>query len=311
DIPSMKDAGDIQGLLRLLSHPDPDTRWKAAEALGSLGEQALEDLLGEVDHHDPEVRLGVIEALGEIGDPRAVRPLLAILAGDPDGEIRWATALALGNLGGTHAIPGLVNALGDPDKYVRFGAAVALETLAWEPDSEEDRARSLIAKQEWSSLPFLGTPATLPLAEAARDRDPAIRARAVETLGEIGDPRGAGACGLVLRDPDSGVRWRATLASPGCGIPPMHLPLGLARRPRTGKSASIAALLNLFFLGLGYSYLDRWYGLVIFQLNLTAVVLASLVVGPLLPSLASYSLSAAFAVQTWFSARRMAEGGMG
>ena len=311
DISSMRAAEDTWGLIRLLSHPDFDTQWKAAEALGTLGEPALEALLWGLDHPDEKVRLGIIEALGEIGDARAVQPLLGILAGDTSSEIRWAAALALGHLGGEGAIPSLVNALGDPDKFVRFGAATALGGLTWEPGSDEEKALLLIAKQEWPSLPSLGAPATHPLLQATRDRDPAIRARAVDALGELGDARGAAACDLVLRDPDSEVRWRATLAFPRCGIPLMHLPMGFVRRPRIGKSPAVAALLNLFFLGLGYSYLDRWYGLVIFQVNLTAIVLASLVWGPLLPSLVSYSLSAAFAIQTWFSARRIAEEGMG
>jgi HEAT repeat protein len=310
DINSFVEAGDTRGLIRLLSHPDPDTQWRAAEALGALGGPALDDLIRELGHHDTRVRLGIIEALGDIGDPRAAPALQGILSGDPGSEIRWATALALGNLGDTGAIPPLVKALGDPDKYVRFGAALALDRLAWDPGTDEEKALLLIAKQEWPSLPSLGAGATHPLLQATRDRDPGIRARAVDTLGELGDARGAEACDHALRDPDGGVRWRATLAFPRCGIPLMHLPMGLVRRPRIGKSPFIAALLNLFFLGLGYSYLDRWYGLVIFQVNLTAIVLASLVWGPLIPYLASYSLSTVFAVQTWFSARGIAEEGM-
>ena len=206
--------------------------------------------------------------------------------------------------------PPLAQALRDPDKYVRFGAAMALGKLGWEP-AGEDRASLLIARQEWDSLPALGAPAAHPLLWATRDRDPAIRAQAVDLLGALGDARGAEACDLVLRDPDSEVRWRAVLALPRCGIPLMHLPLGLVRRPQAWKNPLVAALLNLFFLGLGYSYLERWYGLVIFQVNMTAVVLTSLVVGPFYPYLASYSISAFFAVQTWFLARRLAEERMG
>jgi hypothetical protein len=203
-----------------------------------------------------------------------------------------------------------VEALRDPDKYVRLGAAMALGRLGWEPDGE-DRALLLVARQEWDSLPALGASATNPLLWATRDPDPGIRIRAVEALGALGDARGADACDLVLRDPDGEVRWRAVLAFPRCGVPLMHLPLGLVRRPRTWKSPVVAALLNLFFLGLGYSYLERWYGLVLFQVNLTCVVVASLVVGPLYPSIASYTLSALLAVQTWFLARRLARERMG
>jgi len=306
DIPSLREAGDLGGLIGLLSHPDPGVQEQAARALGTLGEPATRHLLAELDHPDTGVRLGIIEALGDIGDAGAVPDLLRILGDDGAGsETRWAAALALGNLGDPAAVPSLFRTLRDPDKYVRFGAAMALGKLGREPAGGEDRAYLLVARQEWDSLPALGADATHPLLWATRDRDPAVRAKAVDTLGLLGDARGAEACGLVLRDPDSEVRWRATLAFPRIGIPLMHLPLGLVRRPRTGKSPHVAALLNLLFLGLGYSYLDRWYGLIIFQLNLTGVVLASLVWGPLLPYLASYTLSAILAVQTWYMARRL------
>ena len=310
DIPSLTAAGDIDRLIGLLSHPDPGVQEQAARALAGLGKQATHHLLGELDHFDPMVRLGVVEALGDIGDPSAVPPLVQLLSGEKSRDVRWAITLALGNTGDPAAIPPLVQALRDPDKYVRFGTAMALGKLGWEPAGEE-RALLLIARQEWDSLPALGAPAAHPLLWATRDRDPAIRAQAVDLLGALGDARGAEACDLVLRDPDSEVRWRAVLALPRCGIPLMHLPLGLVRRPRKWKSPAVAALLNLFFLGLGYSYLERWYGLVIFQVNMTFVVLASLVVGPFYPYLASYILSAFFAVHTWFFARRLVEERMG
>jgi HEAT repeat protein len=310
DIPTLRESGDIDGLIRLLSHPDQGVQEQAARALATLGEKATRYLTLELDHVDPGARLGIVEALGEIGDPTAVPSLVRALSLEKSGEVRWAIALALGNAGDPAAIPPLVQALRDPDKYVRFGTAMALGKLGWEP-SGEDRALLLIARQEWDSLPALGAWALQPLLWATRDPDPSIRARAVDLLGALGDARGADACDLVLRDPDSEVRWRAVLAFPRCGIPLMHLPLGLVRRQRTWKSPAVAALLNLFFLGLGYSYLERWYGLVIFQVNMTLVVLASLVVGPSYPYLASYAVSALFAVQTWFLANRLVAERMG
>ncbi|MDD1667559.1 MAG: HEAT repeat domain-containing protein [Methanomicrobiales archaeon] len=310
DIPALRDAGDIDGLIELLSHPDQEVQEQAARALATVGEQATRYLTLELDHVDPGARLGIVEALGDTGDPAAVPALIRALRGEKSSEVRWAITLALGNAGDPAAIPPLVQALRDPDKYVRFGTAMALGKLGWEP-AGEDRAYLLIARQEWDSLPAIGADAAHPLLWATRDPDPSIRAKAVDLLGALGDARGADACDLVLRDPDSEVRWRAVLAFPRCGIPLMHLPLGLVRRPRKWKNPVVASLLNLFFLGLGYSYLERWYGLIIFQVNMTTVVLLSLVVGPFYPYLVSYIISAFFAVQTWFLARRLAEERMG
>ena len=311
DVPTLEAAGDVPGLLELLSHPDPETQREASRALSRLGRRATGDLLGVIGHPDPGVRLGVVEVLGESGNPGAAGPLVRLLGTEKNRDVRMAAALALGNTGDAGAVPALVQALQDPDKYVRFGAATALGKLGWQPAGGDERALLLMARDEWDSLPPLGGRAVHPVLWATRDADPAVRARAVDILGSLGDARVAGACDLVLRDPDSEVRWRATLALPRCGIPLRHLPLGLVRRPRAGKSPAIAAILNLFFLGLGYSYLDRWYGLLIFQVNLTAIVLASLIWGPLLPALASYTLSALLAVQTWLTARRARREAMG
>ncbi|HMA04318.1 MAG TPA: HEAT repeat domain-containing protein [Methanomicrobiales archaeon] len=309
DIPALQAAGDTRELIGLLSHPNPDTRWRAAEALGTLGGPAVDDLIRELHRHDPQVRLGVVEALGAIGDPRAAPSLLGILSGDGSEEVRWAAALALGDTGDASAVPALAAALRDPSKYVRFGAAVALGNLGWEPAGGEEEACLLIARQDWASLPALGAEAVAPLIRASRDGDPSIRAQAVGILGEVGGPGSGEVCDGVLRDPDGEVRWRATLAFPRCGIPLIRLPMGLARRARPGKSPAVAAFLNLLFLGLGYNYLGRWYGFLLFQLNLTAIVLASLVLGPLIPYAASYALSTPIAVQTWYLAQRSEEAG--
>lgn len=307
DIPKMREAKDIRGLMRLLTHPDPDIQWKAAEALGTLGEHALEDLLLGLSHRDKRVRLGIIEALGAIGDPWALPSLLEILSNDESSEIRWVTALALGKFGDKSAIPPLVDALQDPDKYVRFGASVALKGLGWAPAREEEKATYLIAHQDWPDLLALGPPAGKALLRAAQDRDPGIRARAVRLIGETGLTDTGGVCHSVLKDRDDEVRWQAILAFPRCGIPLIQLPMGIARRPKTRQSPGVAAFLNFFFLGIGYDYLGIWWGIVLFQINMIAIVLASLIIGPLIPTLVSYACAAVFTVQTWRIATEMEE----
>ena len=64
-------------------------------------------------------------------------------------------------------------------------------------------------------------------------------------------------------------------------------------------------LLNFFFLGLGYNYLGFWWGFLLFQVNVTAIVILSLMMGgPLIPYLASYALwPRVFVIHTWFYVR--------
>lgn len=62
--------------LHLLSDDDEVSRWKAAEALGRIGDPAaVEDLIGTLWDDDERVRLKAAWALGRIADPRAYAPL--------------------------------------------------------------------------------------------------------------------------------------------------------------------------------------------------------------------------------------------
>jgi HEAT repeat protein len=62
--------------IALLSDDDESGRWKAAEALGRIGDPAaVEELIGTLWDDDDRVRLKAAWALGRIGDPRALAPL--------------------------------------------------------------------------------------------------------------------------------------------------------------------------------------------------------------------------------------------
>ncbi len=60
-------------LINLLSDDNEGARWKAAEALGRLGDPgAVDALIDTLWDDDPRVRLKVAWALGRIGDSRAI-----------------------------------------------------------------------------------------------------------------------------------------------------------------------------------------------------------------------------------------------
>lgn len=166
-----------------------------------------------------------------------------------------------------------------------------------------------IAKQEWGRIPPLGEPASAPLLWALNDRDPRVRAAAVDSLGELHTPVARGACSIALRDPDPFVRKRAALVFPKCGIPLTILPRGLSRRPRTKPSPYIAAMLNLMFLGIGYNYLGYWFGFVLFQVFITINLMTIAVTGSPLPLLViplmSVPYSILFAIHAWYLANKI------
>jgi len=304
NVEALKAEQDIKGLIRLLDHRNVDIQWQSADALGSLGTIAILPLITALNHRKTAVRLGAIEALGTIRDQRSGKSLIYLLEQDENVEVRWVAALALGNLGSPEAINPLVRALKDPDRYIRYGAAQALQSLAWVPQTDTERAYYSIAFQDWKHVAQIGAGATGPLIETLQDQNATTRAEVVEVLGEIGDTPSQRACELVLKDPSSTVRWKAILASKKCGVPVTHLPRGLSKRPRSGQNPWAAAILNFLFLGLGYNYLGYWWGFLVFMSYMSILVLSQMAMGPFIPYLIVYPVTALFAVQTFFLAKR-------
>jgi HEAT repeat protein len=292
------------GLISLLGYPDQNIQRKSSDRLAEIGEPAVPLLVKSLKHRKMTVRLGVVEALGRIKSRQAVLPLIELLRNDKSNEVRWASVYSLASVGDESAILPIVIALRDPDKYVRSGAATALDTFGWEPPEIPIQAYYYIAGQEWDKIPPLGEQANAPLLWALKDRDPRVRAAAVDSLGELHTPAARGACSIALRDPDSLVRKHAALAFPKCGIPLTILPMGLSRRPKTKPSPYIAALLNLMFLGIGYNYLGYWFGFLLFQVFITINLMTIAVTGSHLPFLVipliSVPYSILFAIHAWY-----------
>jgi hypothetical protein len=303
DIAGLERNGDVKHLARLLSHRDFDVQWQAAEALGRMGEPAARQLINRAYNTNRDVRIGAVEVLGEMREKSAVPKLISLLREDESSEVRWASAIALGAIGDTSVIPVLITALRDPDKYVRYGVSLALDELHWIPGSPEESAYYLIAGQKWDEIESHTNLPAAPFVHYLTDQDPSIRAYCVEVLGRLRSPEAKETCSTVLRDVSGEVRWKGILAFPECDIPLMHLPRELSRRKRQRKNPFAAMILNFLFLGLGYNYLGFWWGFLLFQINVTAVVILGLIMGPLIPYLASYMVSAVAAVHTWFYVR--------
>lgn len=145
---------DYQGLEKALKYKNNSfIRYKAAEALGRLGNASKIDiLLNSLNDNDVEVQKMVIYALGQIGDRKAVLPLISIF-NTADNEIKDNILYALGELGGRDAMDSenfmvrekaahalgeigepktlkyLQNALNDEDPIVQRNAAKAIKNI--------------------------------------------------------------------------------------------------------------------------------------------------------------------------------------
>ena len=215
DIPNLKQNRNIKGLIKALNYQkDKNICAKAAEALGLLKAveaipaliqrlkeknllvaKAAQDALNKMSKDaveplinalpDPDLRWRAVQLLGEAGDQRAVVELLPLLE-DPDRSVQVAAAVALGQIGDPQSGAHLAKVLSSPDFYLRRSSAAALKALKWEPPTETDKARFLVAMQRWHDLVSLGKTAVPALVSILDSNDRFIISQAVKTLGRIG-----------------------------------------------------------------------------------------------------------------------------
>lgn len=123
----LEDPRSAETLAAALSDDDRRVRIRAAEALGNLDElkKAPAALIKAVESNDTELAEAAINAVAEIHDPATIDVLIAKLT-SPSRDIRLRVVEALGSIGSTRAVPGLMKALGDRDPEVRRAAAEAL-----------------------------------------------------------------------------------------------------------------------------------------------------------------------------------------
>jgi HEAT repeat protein len=87
-------------LVRALQDPAWRTRYRAAEALGLIGDRrAVRPLVRALADEKDHVRYMAAKALGQIADPASRETLLPLLS-DINPPVRKAAALALGRIGG-------------------------------------------------------------------------------------------------------------------------------------------------------------------------------------------------------------------
>lgn len=122
-------AAALPALCRGLVSPCAEVRWRAALALGRLGDpRPTPGLCRTLRDPEPAVRAGAAEALGMLADPRGLAPLVAA-AEDAQGIVRAAVAQALGRYDREPVLPLVLRLLWDPQPEVQAGAAAALAHL--------------------------------------------------------------------------------------------------------------------------------------------------------------------------------------
>jgi HEAT repeat protein len=178
-------------VVALLSLPNWDAQWAAADALGEIASTdpgCVTALIAALQHPSGIVRSAAVRALSKIG--KAAVPLLIRSLREGDSEMQEMAADALGVIGedASEAAEDLKQLLNSADEGVRDWSAIALGKIAGSSEA----------------IPTLMT--------ILRVREgPNVRARAVEALGNIG-ARARSAVPLLrtlLGDPEDSVRSAA------------------------------------------------------------------------------------------------------
>ena len=184
NVEKMERNRDVAGLIEALNHKENEIQDKAQLALVRIGAPAVEPLIQTLKDENRNIRWRAAEALGKIGDARAVEPLIqALMYGD--SGVRKHIVRALGSIRDAKVIEPLALVLRDKSSEVRWEAAETLDELGWKPQNDVEKAHYLIAKVSWGELVILGEPSIEPLNQALKDDDKHVREAAEEALKKI------------------------------------------------------------------------------------------------------------------------------
>jgi hypothetical protein len=145
--------------------PDRKRRGRLLEAIRSMGEDALPAVYEGLDSPSWYLVRNTLNLLSDMGDAGALEPARACLA-HADGRVKRAAVRALWKLGGPLALGPLLAAFPSVD-----------------PETQSEIMFALVQLRSYQAV--------APLAAYAMDRrnPELLRARAAETIGQIGDPR--------------------------------------------------------------------------------------------------------------------------
>jgi HEAT repeat protein len=190
---------------------------EASSGQSGLGSEAAPYLLGLVDGQD--FQLEAIKALGDIGYKPAVPALAKLIKSSKSAEIRKASLLALGAIGGSDGLDAILDLLKPANKaalpkdflasiaqalggIAKKGNAEARVQAALKELTTSDDAQA--RKAATAGMGAFATPASSEalLAVLNADKDPAVRAQAVASLGRQKSDAIAPALIKVLREKD-------------------------------------------------------------------------------------------------------------
>ena len=173
----------------------PAPKYSPQSLNSDLRAKARAELLVESNASDPFLRCNAIEAMSEVAPTEAAPVVLQELS-DPQASVRFAAAVAAGQMKLVDAYKPLIAIAYDPDLRVQAGVRFALHRLGDTRLSQELELLAISGDPHVRGatafvLGLLGEPsATNMLLKLLADRSPAVRIQAAEALWRLGNRRG-------------------------------------------------------------------------------------------------------------------------
>ena len=180
----------------------------------------IESLIKDISNSDITVRRSAVFKLGESKDPKALEGLVKALS-DSDDTIRANAARGLGKINNSQAVDPLIKALDDPNIRVKQNAAWALGK--YKAKNAVDKLITLVNPQFaiFTAHGDVGEGQIVQSEElkAQAVPNPDVVVKAIEALGEIGDPKALDVLydALTMDDLDS-VKCAACIAIGKIGV---------------------------------------------------------------------------------------------
>jgi HEAT repeat protein len=179
------------------SHSDLNVLSGALQVLQRFGRSITEDLIHLLDETSGELRIYIPLMLGSLEDERAVPALIGIAESENENEnARFNAIEALGNLRAEAAAEPLLKILNSDSRYLRYAAALALGEIGW-PEASADLIRMVedpyLAEPAVTALGMIGSvqavPAILAWTETGTQHDLMTAVSAVVAIGRRDEAR--------------------------------------------------------------------------------------------------------------------------
>ena len=129
-VAKLEQKKDTKALLAALKDPDPEVAIRAAQALGTIGDNTIQAAYQPaLSDSRPDVRAAAVRSYASIASDAQVAPLAQAVETDPEPAVRAAAAQSIGRMRSMNGADALIKGLSDRDVAVRQASIGAIQSI--------------------------------------------------------------------------------------------------------------------------------------------------------------------------------------